>query len=58
MLPARLRGAAGPSPDPGGYDSDSDIEGISIPVFTQVKSSVRISQSSLIFESSVNLFTS
>ena len=41
ILPKRLKAAAGPSPDPGGYDSDSDTEVISIPGVTQVKSSVR-----------------
>ena len=42
ILPKRLKAAAGPSSDPGGYDSDSDTEVISIPGITQVKSSVRI----------------
>jgi hypothetical protein len=56
ILPKRLK--AGPSSDPGGYDSDPDMGVISIPAITQVKSSVRLSQSSLIFQSSVILFTS
>jgi len=60
FLPKRLKAAAGPSPDPGGYDRDPDKELISIPSITQVKNFVRISLSppSLIFPSSVILFTS
>jgi hypothetical protein len=37
ILPKRLKAAAGPSADPGGYDHDPDTEVISIPADTQVK---------------------
>jgi hypothetical protein len=56
-FPKRVKAAAGPSLDPG-YDRDSDMEVISIPAVTQVKSSVRLSRSFLIFQSSAILFTS
>ncbi|KAH9989451.1 hypothetical protein BJV77DRAFT_684089 [Russula vinacea] len=35
ILPRRLRAAAGPSPDPGGYDYDPDREVISVPAMTE-----------------------
>ena len=41
-MPKHLKAAAGPSRDPGGYDSDLDRELVSIPVITKVKNSVRI----------------
>ena len=41
-MPRRLRAAAGPSPDPGGYDYDPDREVISIPAMTEVKDFVRL----------------
>jgi hypothetical protein len=42
-LPRRLKAAAGPSPDPRGYDCDPDTEVISIPAATEVKdSSIRL----------------
>ncbi|KAF8501491.1 hypothetical protein F5888DRAFT_1236026 [Russula emetica] len=37
ILPKRLKAAAGPSPDPGGYGSDSDMEVISIPAISQFR---------------------
>jgi hypothetical protein len=41
-LPKRLKAAAGPSPDLGGYDCDPDTEVISIPAATKVKDSVQL----------------
>ena len=40
ILPRRLKAAAGPSPDPGGYDCDPDPGVISIPEVTKVRDSV------------------
>ena len=42
MFPRRLKAAAGPSPDPGGYDCDPDMEVISMPATTKVKDSHRL----------------
>jgi hypothetical protein len=41
ILPRRLKAAAGPSPDPGGFDCDPDREVISIPAIPEVKDSVQ-----------------
>ena len=41
-MPRRLKAAAGPSPDLGGYDCDPDTEAISVPAVTKVKDSVRL----------------
>jgi hypothetical protein len=35
-LPKNLKAAAGPSPDPDGYDGEPDIEAVSIPAAPEV----------------------
>ena len=42
MMPRRLKAAAGPSSDPGGYDGNTDAELISLSPFTTVKDSILI----------------
>jgi hypothetical protein len=41
-MPKQLKAAAGPSPNPGGYDDDPDTELVSIPAITKVKDCVRL----------------
>jgi hypothetical protein len=43
ILPKHLKAAAGPSPDPDGYDCEPDLEVISIPATSKVESSIRLS---------------
>ena len=40
ILPKHLKAAAGPSPDPDGYEFEPDLEVISIPATSKVKGSI------------------
>jgi hypothetical protein len=58
FLPKRLIGAAGPSTEPGGYDSEPDTEIMSIPATTKVNEFLPTSaHTRLMFHSTGILFT-
>ena len=41
ISPKNLKAAAGPSPDPDGYDGEPDIEAVSIPAAPEVHNHAR-----------------
>lgn len=40
IFPKHLKAAAGPPPDPDGYDGEPDLEVVSIPATSKVKDSI------------------